>query len=191
MEEYGFNPNNDPTLATVTSTNGDEPSTMRERDGGYRGWGTTTSTARKASTTMSSNPGMARSDSGGRGGQPSDGQSGEPLVNGPGAGGDDIGALGAAPAASGNRGVHRGPSNASSAYSGANYSDGSGDAPLPGGSPQEYGGYMHPDEAIGTANYGDGGWAAQPVIKDVSARRNTRIENPSVIPHQGGIAQNF
>jgi hypothetical protein len=37
------------------------------------------------------------------------------------------------------------------------------------------------------------GAGQQPVIRDVSARRNTRIENPSVFPQQGnsGIAQNF
>jgi hypothetical protein len=89
--------------------------------------------------------------------------------------------------------VNRGPSNASSAYSGANYSDVSAEGPLPNGSPQDYGGFANPDEAGAHNPYGDGAWGAQPVIRDVSARRNTRIENPSVIPHQGnsGIAQNF
>jgi hypothetical protein len=33
---------------------------------------------------------------------------------------------------------------------------------------------------------------AQPVIRDVQARRNTRIENPSHFPQQSaGISQNF
>lgn len=42
--------------------------------------------------------------------------------------------------------------------------------------------------------YGDGTYGGgHPVIRDVPARRNTRIENPSVFPQQGssGIAQNF
>ena len=192
MEEYGFNPNNDPTLPAGASSNGDEPSTMREQDGGYRGWGTT-STQRQPSTTMSSQPGMARSDDGGPiPGQPSpllgvaqsDGHSSEPLVS---PGSDDIGALGAAPTAANKRGagVNRGPSNASSAYSGANYSDVSAEGPLPSGGPHEYGGYVHPDEA--------GPYNGAPVIRDVSARRNTRIEEPSVLPRpaNSGIAQNF
>ncbi|MCJ1446763.1 MAG: hypothetical protein MMC23_007270 [Stictis urceolatum] len=202
MEEYGLNPNHDPTLPAVggSSTNGDEASTMRERDAGYRGWGTTSSNTRKASTTLSSNPGMARSDSGGNGykgqnsptgnmTQISDPQSGDPLMASHNE--EDVGALGAGPAASGNRGVNRGPSNASSAYSGANRSDVSalsGDGPLPNGSPPYAQDFMHPDESYQNG-WGDG----QPVIRDVSARRNTRIENPSVIPQQGnaGIAQNF
>ncbi|KAL2833640.1 hypothetical protein BJY01DRAFT_224898 [Aspergillus pseudoustus] len=46
---------------------------------------------------------------------------------------------------------------------------------------QQYGGYSDP--------YAGG----QPVIRDVQARRNTQIQNPSVFPRQGnaGIAQNF
>jgi hypothetical protein len=43
--------------------------------------------------------------------------------------------------------------------------------------------------------YGDGsygGTAAQPVIRDNQARRNTRIERAPTFPQgQGGIAQNF
>jgi hypothetical protein len=34
--------------------------------------------------------------------------------------------------------------------------------------------------------------SGQPVIRDVQARRNTRIENPSHFPQQSaGISQNF
>ena len=220
VEEYGFNPNNDPTLPVVLGGNspGDEPSEMREADGaGYRGWGAVPAN-RKASTTLSSGNGgaigVARSDSGGNPspynpGSPttatahsSDVQSGDPLLSGRPLSTDSetIGALGVAPAAMGNRqdrGVHRGPSNASSAYSGANRSDHSGEGSLPHAmtSPQYYGEAITYDEGIpqngpyGDASYGGG----QPVIRDVQARRNTRIENPTVFPHQGnsGIAQNF
>ncbi|MCJ1475334.1 phosphate system positive regulatory protein pho81 [Lambiella insularis] len=209
VEEYGFNPNNDPTLPAVGVANsgGDEVSEMRETDGaGYRGWGTAPSN-RKASTTMSSGNGaigMARSDSGS---QPSpympasptattavnsDVHSGDPLVNSRPLSTDSetIGALGAAPAAMGNRqdrGINRGPSNASSAYSGANRSDNSGDASLPHAmsSPQYYNEGVNYDEGIPQHGpYGDGSYGgAQPVIRDVQARRNTRIENPKFGKH--------
>ena len=221
MEEYGFNPNNDPTLPVVggASSNGDEPSEMREADGsGYRGWGTT-STNRKPSTTLSSGNGpigMARSTSNSDNGRytnssptagtnkSSDVQSGDPLVGSPSNGrpltadSETIGALGAVPTNSNNRqDIHRGPSNASSAYSGAHVSDTSGDGAIPGGAPgQQYynDGLFYDDGMPQHGPYGDGSYGGgQPVIRDVQARRNTRIENPSVIPQQGnaGIAQNF
>lgn len=223
VEEYGFNPNNDPTLPAVVAANshGDEHTEMREDGAGYRGWGTT-STARKASTTLSSGQGpigMAFSDGGSNPGDHnhnvspttntahnSDVNSGDPLVGSPNGrplSGDSetIGALGAAPATLGNRqdrDIHRGPSNASSAYSGGRRSDTSGDNPIPGAASgqQYYKDGMYYDENMPQHGpYGDGsyGGSAQPVIRDVQARRNTRIENPSVFPQQGnaGIAQNF
>ena len=224
VEEYGYNPNNDPTLPTVGTvrSNSDEPSEMRETDGaGYRGWGQT-SNARKASTTLSSGNGpvgMARSDSGSNpGGYParspttatgpnSEVQSGDPLVGSPNNGrpttadSETIGALGAAPTSLSNRqdrDIHRGPSNASSAYSGANRSDHSGEGPLPGTAITSgyYNEGIYYDEGVPQHGpYGNGslGAAQQPVIRDVQARRNTRIENPAVYPPQGntGIAQNF
>lgn len=221
VEEYGFNPNNDPTLPVVggASSNGDEPSEMREADGsGYRGWGTT-STNRKPSTTLSSGNGpigMARSTSNSDNGRytngsptagtnkSSDVQSGDPLVGSPPSGrpptadSETIGALGAVPTNGNNRqDIHRGPSNASSAYSGAHVSDTSGEGAIPGGAPgqQYYNDGLFYDEGMPQHGpYGDGSYGGgQPVIRDVQARRNTRIENPSVIPQQGnaGIAQNF
>ena len=222
VEEYGFNPNNDPTLPVVggASSVGDDPSEMRETDGvGYRGWGTTTTTsARKPSTTLSSGAGaigVARSTSGSDNGRytnssptggtnkSSDVQSGDPLVGSPSNGrplSDDsetIGALGAVPSNGNRQDIHRGPSNASSAYSGAHRSDTSGEGAIPGGAPgqQYYNDGMYYDEGMPQHGpYGDGSYGGgQPVIRDVQARRNTRIENPSVIPQQGnaGIAQNF
>ena len=220
VEDYGFNPNNDPTLPAIggTSSNGDETSEMREMDGaGYRGWGTT-STNQKASTTLSSGNGgigIARSGSGSDPGgyhgssptantaQNSDVQSGDPLVGSPhhdrAMSGDSetIGALGAAPAANGNRNdMHRGPSNASSAYSGAHRSDTSGEGGLSGGSQgqQYYNDDFYTESMPSHGPYGDGSYGGgAPVIRDVSARRNTRIESPSVFPQQGnaGISQNF
>lgn len=215
VEEYGYNPNEDPSLPPVGAGghSSDGPFQMREDgSGGYRGWGATTiaaSSGRKASTTLSggqSNPsnapaGMAHSE----GTSPShgDSRSGEPLVSGrPVSNGSEVlGAMG--PAAAENRGgnIHRGPSNASSSYSVANRSDGSGDQPVPGGA---YGAAQY---YSGDANYGgpysDGSYAnatggraemgGQPVIRDNLARRATRIENPSHFPTQAsaGISQNF
>ena len=220
VEDYGFNPNNDPTLPVVggASSNGDETSEMREMDGaGYRGWGTT-STNRKASTTLSSGNGgigIARSGSGSDPGgyhgssptantaQNSDVQSGDPLVGSPqhdrpmSGDSETIGALGAAPPANGNRNdIHRGASNASSAYSGAHRSDTSGEGGLSGAShgQQLYNDDFYTEGMPSHGPYGDGSYGGgAPVIKDVSARRNTRIESPTVFPQQGnaGISQNF
>jgi hypothetical protein len=150
--------------------------------------------------------GLARSDSGGDGSPHrgmggaapvSDTHSGEPLMHDRpmSTDADAIAALGAGPAAMNNprnNGIHRGPSNASSAYSGGQRSEASGDGPLPNNmsSPQYYdegGPYGSPPA--------EGGWVsqAQPIIRDVPARRNTRIESPTVFPQQGsaGISQNF
>ncbi|KAF2002756.1 hypothetical protein P154DRAFT_137467 [Amniculicola lignicola CBS 123094] len=195
VEEYGFNPNHDPTLPAVGMA-----TEMAEDQSGYRGWGNTqTSSNRKASTTLAS--GMTYSDSNSNpGGYQSpnspttDAQSNDPLVNGrrETLDSEGIAALGAGPNASNNRSdiPHRGPSNASSSYSAANRSD-DGDYPIPINNPQDYypdTGYYQPGP------YGEAyGASQQPVIRDVSARRNTRIENPTVFPQQGnsGIAQNF
>lgn len=215
VEEYGFNPNNDPTLPAIGVTHSNEkPSDMAEQDGaGYRGWGTT-SNARNPSTTLSSGTGqigVARSDSGSNpggyaAGSPTAGtdvHSNDPLVGSPGhrpetGDSETIGALGGAPVAGNrtDRDIHRGPSNASSAYSTGHRSDISADG-VPGGvSGQSYydDGLYYDDGIPQHGPYGDGTLnIGQPVIRDVQARRNTRIENPSVFPHQGnaGIAQNF
>lgn len=218
VEDYGFNPNNDPTLPVVggASSNGDDPAEMREADGaGYRGWGTT-SANRKPSTTLSSGNGgigIARSGSGSDPGgyhaqgsptagtnKSSDVNSGDPLVSNARpltADSETVGALGTGPVANGNRpdrDIHRGPSNASSAYSAGHHSDTSGDGGGAAGQ-QYYREGMYYDDAMPQHGpYGDGTYGGgQPVIRDVPARRNTRIENPSVFPQQGssGIAQNF
>jgi hypothetical protein len=205
VEEYGFNPNHDPTLPAVGMT-----SEMAEDSSGYRGWGNTaTSSNRKASTTLTS--GMTYSDSNSNPGgyntphSPtgvaySEG-SNDPLMNGrrETLDSDGLGALGAVGGAAPNStqnqaGVQRGPSNASSSYSAANRSDASGEYPGMGiNNPNEYydnQGYYQTGPYGNNDPYGAG---QQPVIRDVSARRNTRIENPSVFPQQGnsGIAQNF
>lgn len=112
--------------------------------------------------------------------------------------GEILGAMG--PSAANNRAdVRRGPSNASSSYSAAGRSDGSGDGPIGvaygGGSNQYYdqygGGNPYVDNGYGGQPVEAGG---QPVIRDVTARRNTRIENPAHYPQQtqtAGISQNF
>lgn len=221
VEEYGFNPNNDPTLPAVGASGyGEDGSEMRENDAGYRGWGATSSTQRQPSTNLSSGrgpPGVAVSDEGSNPGgynyqgSPNEGtqptseahsseplnENGRPLTQDS----ETIGALGAAPIASGRqeKDIHRGPSNASSAYSGPARSDGSEDAAGPGGAPGNAQYYdenaYYNDAQPQHGPYGDGtyGGSSQPVIRDVQARRNTRIEKPSVFPQQGnaGIAQNF
>lgn len=225
MEDYGYNPNNDPTLPAVAAAGAG--SEMAEDHSGYRGWGGTqaTSTGRKASTTLSggmSGANGALSDSTSQPGgyhspnSPStggDGHSGDALLGGAalgaGAGaatarretmesGDGVGALGAAPAAGG-RGVQRGPSNASSSYSA-----GAGSLPSNGGEapiPVEYGyGDYDASHAYGQGGgydggngYGYGHGQGQPVVRDVQAKRSTRIESPTMRLQQGnsGIAQNF
>ena len=204
VEEYGYNPNNDPTLPAVAAAGaGNEaPYEMRE-DGssGYRGWGTTAvaSSGRKASTTVSggapSGPiGMAYSE-GTSPTQPSDTRSDNPLV-GPNDGEEPLGAMG--PAAGGNRDINRGPSNASSSYSAANRSDGSGEGQgynngqYYAGEQYPPGGNPYTDTPYGSPPGGRAEMSGQPVIRDVQARRNTRIENPSHFPQQSaGISQNF
>jgi hypothetical protein len=194
VEDYGYNPNADPTIPAVAA-GGFE---MRdESSAGYRGWGSTTvagSTGRKASTTMSG--GAAYSDAH----SPTqaavfDSRSGEPLIGDvpPSPEGGILGVMG--PSAANNRaGVHRGPSNASSSYSAANRSDGSGEGPIG----VAYGGHEQYDPYSSGNPYTDAPYngppegVGQPVIRDVTARRNTRIENPAHYPQQtAGISQNF
>lgn len=204
MEDYGYNPNNDPTLPAVGGTG----SEMAEDGQGYRGWGGTTvagSSNRKASTQLSggmaggvsdttSQPGGYHSP-----GSPSmgtnDGHSGDPLMNSRRETfeSDGVGALGAAPAAGTGRDIRRGPSNASSSYSAGGASHHSNEGmPMPTepGFGDHYGDnpYYQPGP-YDNGQYGNG----QPIVRDVTARRNTRIEEPRVRPGQGnsGIAQNF
>jgi hypothetical protein len=198
VEEYGYNPNHDPTLPAVGMG-----SEMAEDQSGYRGWGNTaTSSNRKASTTLTSgmtysdsnsNPGGYQSPNSPTHGTYSDANSNDPLVNGrrETLDADSIAALGAVPTSANTQaGVQRGPSNASSSYSAANHSDNSGEYPgMPNNNPNEY--YEQ-----GYGNYQEGPYGGnagqQPVIRDVSARRNTRIENPSVYPQgNSGVATNF
>lgn len=211
VEEYGYNPNDDPTLPAVVggvaggATTSDGPFEMREDGQGYRGWGATTvagSSARNPSTTMSTAAGPAFSEgtSPTHGGV-SDTQSNNPLVGANerplSESSEVLGAMG--PAAANNQaGVNRGPSNASSSYSAANRSDGSGEGGAPGGafgqaqyySGDNYNGY---GEAYGSSPPGRAAeMGGQPVIRDNLARRATRIENPSHFPQpSAGIAQNF
>lgn len=182
VEDYIYNPNADPTMPDVGGAGGAYE--MKE-DGssGYRGWGSTTlagSTGRKASTTMS-------------------GGAGEPLMSDGSHSpeGEILGVMG--PSTSETRGtnVHRGPSNASSSYSAAGRSEGSGDGigMAYGGSPPGagfYDQYGNPYNEAANGQQGPGATGGQPVIRDNPARRNTRIENPSHFPQQSaGISQNF
>jgi len=202
--DYGYNPNDDPTLPTVASENGG-PQMAEDGNNGYRGWGVAAAGSnRKASTTLSGGHTQGQlSDSGnsyphspgspGAGASYSDGHSGDPLVNQRDTmNSDDLGALGAAPAAASNPGVRRGPSNASSAYSAGARSEGS-DEPVPavpGYNPANYGYGQH--GPYGDGSYGGGqDSAGMPIVRDVSARRNTRIQQGGNYQPNSGIAQNF
>lgn len=213
VEEYGYNPNDDPTLPAVAGLGSDSPE-MAEDNTGYRGWGNTANTAtsgRKTSTTISGLSGGAAGvlddrgprSPGSAGQVTTSDRSGDPLVDGAvGVGAGGVGAAGAADlyhtasntSANGANSVQRGPSNASSSYSGNGHTDESGDAYAYGTSPQDYS-YDHNYSQYTPYTPGAGGYGetTQPVIRDVTARRNTRIENPTVWPHQGnsGISQNF
>ena len=110
---------------------------------------------------------------------------------------DDLGALGAAPVAGAHRNdIRRGPSNASSSYSAGNHSDRSDHSVSGQGqssSPSEMygGGYGFQHGPYGDGSYG-GGDSGMPVVRDVSARRNTRIEEGGRYQQgNSGIAQNF
>lgn len=213
MQEYGFNPNSDPTLGVAAAAYTDTQSETQDDTSGYRGWGTAPSN-RKASTTLGSNgrpaagPALSESSSvpGGYGpntspNTASDHYSADPLMNGHPEGADGVAALGAAAGGlarnrSATGDIRRGTSNASSAYSG-HHSDTSSDPPqMPGPYFQEEVPYnIYNDANAAHGPYGDGsygGTAAQPVIRDNQARRNTRIERAPTFPQaQGGIAQNF
>jgi len=205
VEEYGYNPNNDPTLPAVAGSAGHDGAYEMREDGssGYRGWGTTAvaSSGRKGSTTLSGGNsaggiGVAHSGETSPTHGPSDAGSNNalmgdrPLSGEPGEA-EALGQMG--PAASGNRSdINRGPSNASSSYSAANRSDGSGEGgPYYNNNQYDSGNPYGTEQPYGSPP-GRAEMSGQPIIRDVQARRNTRIENPSHFPQQSsGIAQNF
>jgi hypothetical protein len=206
VEDYSYNPNGDPTLPAIGSDVGGAQMT-EDHSSGYRGWGVATASNRKASTTLSGGHTQQLSDSGSNtyggpsspSGQYSDGHSSDPIVNNRDTmGSDDLGALGVGPAA-GAGAIRRGPSNASSAYSAGGRSDHSDEAPPVPAIGQAYD--YNPSQGYGYGQhgpYGDGTYGGgqdggdMPVVRDVSARRNTRIQ-PGGAYQQGnsGIAQNF
>ncbi|ELR08663.1 hypothetical protein VC83_03856 [Pseudogymnoascus destructans] len=203
VEEYGYNPNNDPTLPAIGMVGGagsTDNGAHREEESGYRGWGTTTNTSgRKASTTMSGGAAGAYSEGAQSQAPVSDTRSDNALIGNGRPHSDEVEQLGAmGPSASGNRGgdIHRGASNASSSYSAGHASDGSDEQAVLGGA---YGAaqYYSNDGPYADQAYGGRGGAVeaqgQPVIRDNLARRATRIENPSHFPTQAsaGISQNF
>ncbi|KAL1302105.1 hypothetical protein AAFC00_002540 [Neodothiora populina] len=209
VEEYGFNPNNDPTLPVIAQEGNSEMT--EDHSGGYRGWGNAGMSNRKASTNMSSGhtagqPSESGSNPGGAlhspTGPPSEGNSGDALVFNGQRGtmsSDDLAALGAAPVAGAHRNndIRRGPSNASSSYSAGNHSDNSDGniAQSYGSSPDMYNsatyGYGQ-HGPYGDGSYGGGAESGMPIVRDVSARRNTRIEaGGSYQQGNSGIAQNF
>ena len=205
IRDYNYNPNDDPTLPAVSESGGEM---AEDHSSGYRGWGAATASNRKASTTLSNGHTQGQlSDAGSNPyGQHSPGetQSGDPLVNQRNTmSSDELGALGAAPAAgtaAAAGAMRRGPSNASSRYSNGARSEGS-DEPVPQLPPvgsYEYnsngmnGGYGQ-HGPYGDGSYGGGGQEnGMPIVRDVSARRNTRIQQGGTYSNgNSGIAQNF
>ncbi|EEQ28458.1 splicing factor 3B subunit 4 [Microsporum canis CBS 113480] len=236
IEEYRFNPNNDPTLPAVGMYDTDvamkdtsAASGAVAASGGYRGWGTT-SNSRHAPTNTASSGGADSSALYARevspveetfqladdeqrqglgrvheptGGIPKALHIGQPPLQQP----QQQQPLQPQNQMSPNQmspnqntsNIHRGLSNASSAYSAGAQSDMSDDM-MPPGAPSGAQYYeesaYYPDGGQGYSHghgHDQAGLGPQPVIRDVSARRNTRIESPSVFPQQGnaGIAQNF
>lgn len=206
VEEYGYNPNQDPTIPVIGSldSNGKDPQEMREENAGYRGWGATApapAPVRNNSNKMSASSnsavmtgiGMAYSEGESpTHGTMSDTKSDNPLIselNGYSNERDPLGNMGPTTTGNSNVNINRGNSNASSSYSAANRSDESGEI-----NGRYYGqqysseNYSRvPDNTTGRVEM-----PAQPVIRDVQARRNTRIESPSHFPQQStGISQNF
>ncbi|KAK3655620.1 hypothetical protein LTR22_010210 [Elasticomyces elasticus] len=212
IDEYGYNPNSDPTIPAVAAGGVAGSQMTEDSSAGYRGWGAATGSNRKASTTLSGGHTQGQlSDSGNSyGAQPgspgqaySDANSGDAMIHQRDTmGSDELGVLGAAPiAASNQQGIRRGPSNASSAYSAGAHSEGS-DEPVPQipGGGQQYdinpaGGYQGYGQhgPYGDGSYGGGQDAGgMPVVRDVSARRNTRIQQGGAYQQgNSGIAQNF
>ncbi|OQN96901.1 hypothetical protein B0A48_17455 [Cryoendolithus antarcticus] len=168
VEDYGFNPNHDPTIPAVAS---EGPEMTQDSNSGYRGWGAAgLASTRKASTTLSgghthgqlSDAGSQPYGSSSPGGPPSDDRSDNALVSKRETmSSDELGALGAGPtvlgvgAAAGAGAVRRGPSNASSHYSNAAHSEHSDDnVPQMPPLSQSYDQYAQP-QAYG--NYGQAG----------------------------------
>ncbi|KAF2864096.1 hypothetical protein K470DRAFT_240158 [Piedraia hortae CBS 480.64] len=202
VEDYGFNPNSDPTIPKVAT---EDPEMTQEQ--GYRGWGAAAPLANKATSASRSGAGhthnqlsensLGEMSNGSPEFIPSDKHSGDPLVDAQRQtmDSDDLGALGHAPVSATNTGPRRGPSNASSAYSNTARSDRSDDPiPLPS---------LHDHPAIlgygqhgpyGDGTYGgaqDGANADMPVVRDVTARRNTQLHTGGNYQANSGIAQNF
>lgn len=247
VEDYGYNPNNDPTLPAIGAMGSDSHEMSEDHNSGYRGWGAATTVAgaassRKLSTTLSGGGHTQNqlSDAGSNmygpaaGSSPGyDAHSSDPLMArdprretmsseemgalgmGTLAGGAALGGAAAATASHNNTttrppgAIHRGPSNASSTYSagagnGGARSDISDDRPdMPIGHAYDYNsGYGYSQHGpYGDGTYGGSTTApngadagGMPVVRDVSARRNTRIQQPTVGQYpQGnaGISQNF
>lgn len=202
VEDYGYNPNSDPTIPSVAS---EGPEMSQDAHNGYRGWGAAAGSNRKASTTLSGGHTQQLSDSGGSYGNGpsspiagySDGHSGDPLVmdnRRTTMGSDDIGAMGAGLMSS-SQPPRRGPSNASSTYSNRPRSQDSEPEPVPqipsqhDYTPGAYGYGQH--GPYGDGSYGGGQDTGMPVVRDVSARRNTRIQQGGNYHANSGIAQNF
>nr|OQO25997.1 hypothetical protein B0A51_08825 [Rachicladosporium sp. CCFEE 5018] len=190
VEDYGFNPNHDPTIPAVAS---EGPEMTQDSNSGYRGWGAAgLASTRKASTTLSgghthgqlSDAGSQPYGSSSPGGPPSDDRSDNALVSKRETmSSDELGALGAGPtvlgvgAAAGAGAVRRGPSNASSHYSNAAHSEHSDDnVPQMPPLSQSYDQYAQP-QAYGNYGqagpYGDGSYggsgvdgSGMPVVRD-------------------------
>jgi hypothetical protein len=199
MEAYGYNPNDDPTLPAVGTVGG---STLAEDQSGYRGWGPAGSSGpgRKTSTNASSgvpqysDTGVAyQPGSPTQGAHNAEGQTGDGFthnrqntVDSDTIGTMGVGAAAGAGAGDAAAGLHRGTSNASSAYSNEERARGSGDNAY----------HNNQDYYTDNAYYQSGPYEAyngggQPIIRESPARRLTQVQEGDARPHEGGIARNF
>lgn len=207
VEEYGYNPNQDPTYPNLSPSLGPQkPHDMQEDNTGYRGWGNTMSpVGRKTSPAISPTPANNMPNAAGIGIAYSEGEhdthgtmpdtkfDNSLLPENPFLAHqrDSYGAI--APTTQQGTNINRGFSHSSSDSAG-NQSGGSKELD---GSPFENTENVSLNDENNVQNpsptSGPVEMAAQPVIRDVQARRNTRIESPTHFPrlHNTGISQNF
>jgi hypothetical protein len=203
MEAYGYNPNQDPTLAPVGSD------VLSEDTSGYRGWGPSGAVAaphRKASTNASSGAAQFSDTTAATAYTPGSPTHGGPAYDAyspdqapsharhPTGDSETIGQLGMGPtagagaAAAAAGGLRRGPSNASSTYSAGDHSAGGGEAQYHGAHElyADNNGYYQPGPYELNGNGG-----GQPIMRESPARRLTQVQEANVHPQHGGIARNF
>lgn len=191
-------------MPTVGAVGGSQM--VEDHGSGYRGWGTAAGSNRQPSTGLSaSNTHGQLSDTGSQPGGFSNtttafggSDAHDSAMYKDGSSSDGIAALGVGPAAGQrNNDMRRGPSNASSSYSAGHASEMedpyASESPPPVPSHGYDSGHQYTAYQPGPyGDSGDTGGIGMPMVQDVSARRNTRIEQGGGYQTgNSGIAQNF